>query len=159
YRIIYLKCKPFQLRVIALFLLFSCSFLTASAQRAINGRVTDETNNGIPGVSVTIKGQKQGAVTNGQGQFTINAEPGQTLVFTYIGYTPKEVAAGTSTTLNVNLVPQQNDLNEVVVIGYGTAKKGDITGAIAGIGAKEIERLPVQNALQAVQGRVSGVDV
>ena len=159
YRIIYMKCNPFHLRAIALFLLFACSFLTASAQRAINGKVTDETNNGIPGVSVTIKGQKQGAVTNGEGQFTINAEPGQTLVFSYIGYTPKEVAAGTATTLNVNLAPQQNDLSEVVVIGYGTAKKADVTGSIAGIGAKEIERLPVQNALQAVQGRVSGVDV
>jgi len=159
YRNIYLKFNPFHLRVMTLFFVFMGMMMTAFAQQTIKGKVTDETNGGVPGVSVTIKGQTKGAVTNTNGEYTVAATAGQTLVFTYIGYSSKEVVVGSSLTINVNLLPNSNDLTEVVVVGYGTAKKGDVTGSIAGIGAKEIERLPVQNALQAVQGRVSGVDV
>jgi TonB-linked SusC/RagA family outer membrane protein len=159
YRNIYLKLSTFQLRIMTLFIVFMGIAMTASAQQTITGRVTDESNGGIPGVSVTIKGQSKGATTNAKGEYTLVASAGQTLVFTYVGYAAKEAVVGASATININLVPNTNDLTEVVVVGYGTAKKGDLTGSIAGIGSKEIERLPVQNALQAVQGRVSGVDV
>lgn len=159
YRNIYLKFNPFHLRIMTIFFVFMGFVMTASAQQTIKGKVTDETSGGIPGVSVTVKGQSKGAVTNSNGEYTIAASAGQTLVFTYVGYAAREVTVGTSPTININLKPNSNDLTEVVVVGYGTAKKGDVTGSIAGIGAKEIERLPVQNALQAVQGRVSGVDV
>jgi TonB-linked SusC/RagA family outer membrane protein len=155
---IYVKFK-FHLRVLAFFFVSMGIFMSAYAQQTVSGKVTDETNAGVPGVSVTIKGQSKGTVTNSTGQYTITATSGQILVFSYVGYVPKEAAVGSSATLNVSIAPNRNDLTEVVVVGYGTAKKGDLTGAIAGIGAKEIERLPVQNALQAVQGRVSGVDV
>ena len=159
YRNIYLKFNPFHLRVITLLLVFTGFVMTAFAQQNITGKVTDETKGGVPGVSVKVKGQTKGTTTGPSGDFTIAASAGQTLVFTYVGYHTREVLVGASATINVSLAPSANDLTEVVVVGYGTAKKGDVTGSIAGIGAKEIERLPVQNALQAVQGRVSGVDV
>ncbi|WP_432711830.1 SusC/RagA family TonB-linked outer membrane protein [Pedobacter sp.] len=159
YRNFYLKCNPFHFRLLAFLFVFTFSFLNASAQKTITGTVTDELKLGIPGVSVTVKGQSTGAVTNEKGQFTLAALPTQTLIFSYLGYTTKEVLVGQASTLTVNLVQESNNLSEVVVVGYGTAKKGNLTGAIAGIGAKEIEKLPVQNALQAVQGRVSGVDI
>ena len=159
YRNIYLKFKLFHLRTTALIFVFLCIAMSASAQQTLSGRVTDETGSGVPGVSVTVKGQNKGTVTNTQGRYSLEVTAGQTLVFSYVGYATKEVVAGSTPTLNVNLIPSNNDLTEVVVVGYGTAKKGDLTGSIAGIGSKEIERLPVQNALQAVQGRVSGVDV
>jgi len=159
YRNIYLKFNPFHLRIITLFFVFMGFVMTAFAQQTITGKVTDETKGGVPGVSVTIKGQTKGTTTSPTGDFSIPASAGQTLVFTYVGYNTREVVVGASPTINVSLAPSANDLTEVVVVGYGTAKKGDVTGSIAGIGAKEIERLPVQNALQAVQGRVSGVDI
>jgi TonB-linked SusC/RagA family outer membrane protein len=159
YRNIYLKFKLFHLHTAALIFVFLCIAMSASAQQTLNGRVTDETGSGVPGVSVTVKGQNKGTVTNTQGRYSLEVTAGQTLVFSYVGYATKEVVAGNTPTLNVSLIPSNNDLTEVVVVGYGTAKKGDLTGSIAGIGSKEIERLPVQNALQAVQGRVSGVDV
>jgi TonB-linked SusC/RagA family outer membrane protein len=159
YRNIYLKFNPFHLRIITLFFVFMGFVMTAFAQQTITGKVTDETKGGVPGVSVTIKGQTKGTTTSPTGDFSIPASAGQTLVFTYVGYNTREVVVGSSPTINVSLAPSANDLTEVVVVGYGTAKKGDVTGSIAGIGAKDIERLPVQNALQAVQGRVSGVDI
>jgi len=158
YRNIYMKFN-FHLRVLTIFFVFSGIHMSASAQQTLNGKVTDENNTGIPGASVIIKGQSKGTVTDGRGLFTIAVSPGQTLVISYVGYAPKEIITGNATTLNVSLSPNRNDLSEVVVVGYGTATKANLTGAIAGIGAAEIERLPAQNALQAVQGRVSGVDV
>jgi len=139
YRNIYLKLSTFQLRIITVFIVFMGIVMTASAQQTISGRVTDETNGGIPGVSVTIKGQSKGATTNTKGEYTLTASAGQTLVFTYVGYAAKEAVVGASATININLSPNSNDLTEVVVVGYGTAKKGDLTGSIAGIGSKEIE--------------------
>ena len=136
YRNIYLKSNPFHLRVITLLLVFMGFVMTAFAQQNITGKVTDETKAGVPGVSVKVKGQTKGTTTSPTGDYIIAASVGQTLVFTYVGYNTREVVVGASPTVNVSLAPSANDLTEVVVVGYGTAKKGDVTGSIAGIGAK-----------------------
>lgn len=135
--------------------------LSAFSQVQKSGTVTNELD-GTPmqGVSVSVKGSNTGTATDAQGNFSI-AVPGNnaTLVFSYTGFTTKEVRAEDSV-LNVTLLSAQDAMNEVVVIGYGTAKKSDLTGAVATIKSdKLLDRASSQDVTQALQGRVPGVDV
>lgn len=141
-------------------LLLICS--TAWAQtRKITGKVTDG-QGPLVGVGVKVKGTGVATSTNSTGSFTINvpATGTQVLVFSYIGYVTKEEAVGTRSQVNVTLKDDVNTLNEVVVnIGYGTVRKKDLTGAVSSVSAEVIAAAPVSSALQAIQGRVSGVNI
>lgn len=141
-------------------LLLICS--TAWAQtRKITGKVTDG-KGPIIGVSVKVKGTGVATSTSSTGSFTINVPTtgSQVLVFSYIGYVTKEEAVGTRSQVNVTLQDDVNTLNEVVVnIGYGTVRKKDLTGAVSSVSAEVIAAAPVSSALQAIQGRVSGVNI
>nr|MBI1229824.1 SusC/RagA family TonB-linked outer membrane protein [Cytophagales bacterium] len=108
---------------------------------------------------VLVKGTATGVAANLDGEFSISAPGSATLVFSFIGYSPKEVAVGNQSRINVKLTPEVSDLDEVVVVGYGTARKSQLTGAISSVGSKEIAELPITDARQALQGRASGVDV
>lgn len=127
---------------------------------SVRGRVTDsEKGEGLPGVSVAVKGHNRGTSTNASGDFQLSVADGNSvLVFSYIGYERQEVRVGSQAIINVSLKPSDATLNEVVV-GYGTQKKRDITGAVGSVSAQEIRAVPVMGADQALQGRVSGVQV
>lgn len=127
----------------------------------VRGRVTDgERGEGLPGVSISVKGTSRGTTTDANGNFQL-AVPTEnsTLVFSYIGYEPQEIVVGKQTTLSMVLKASNATLNEVVVVGYGTQNKRDITGAVASVSAQQIKAVPVIGADQALQGRVSGVQV
>lgn len=139
-----------------------CSILfAASAQtKQITGKVTDKGGEALIGVSVTVKGTKQGASTDINGNFKLNIPSGnQTLVLNYVGFKTKEVSVGSQNTINVTLEDDVTSLDEVVVIGYGTVKKKDLTGAVASVSADVITAAPVSSAIEAITGRVAGVQI
>lgn len=127
----------------------------------IKGKVTDaETGDGLPGVSVTAKGSTKGAITDGNGDYTIAVPDSKAvLVFSYVGYTPQEVNVGGQTQINVQLKSDSKTLSEVVVVGYGTAKKTDITGAVKSVRSEEFNKGIINSPEQLLQGKVAGVNV
>jgi TonB-linked SusC/RagA family outer membrane protein len=132
--------------------------IVSQAATQVTGTVTDETNLPLPGVAVRIKGSSQGTATNTNGKYTITADAGSVLVFTFIGYEPQEVTVGSSATINVKMKPQANMLNEVVAIGYQTIRKSDVTGSIASVKASDLN-LSAPSLGQALVGKVAGVQV
>jgi TonB-linked SusC/RagA family outer membrane protein len=148
---------------ILIFLLTICTCYASFAQnRQITGKVTSSDNGStLPGVSVKIKGTSQGAITDINGVFKLSVPANATLVFSYLGYTSQEIPVGTSSEINVKLAPDVNTLSEVAVvsIGYGTAKKTDLTGSISSVSAATITSTPVISLDQALQGRAAGVQV
>ncbi|MER0439007.1 TonB-dependent receptor [Emticicia sp. W12TSBA100-4] len=127
----------------------------------VKGKVTDaETGDGLPGVSVTAKGSTKGAITDGNGEYTIAVpDTKAVLVFSYVGYTPQEVNVGGQTQINVQLKSDSKTLSEVVVVGYGTAKKTDITGAVKSVRSEEFNKGIINSPEQLLQGKVAGVNV
>ncbi|GAB4056064.1 TonB-dependent receptor [Spirosoma litoris] len=128
----------------------------------VTGKVTDEKGDALPGATVSLKGGSIGANTDAQGNYTVRIPDGTAnpvLVFSFIGYTPQEVPVGNQTVVNVQLVGDAKSLNEVVVVGYGTQKRSDITGAVASVPKSRLSQLPVTNVLQAIQGSVAGVNI
>lgn len=126
----------------------------------VNGTVTSvDDGNPLPGVSVKVKGITKSTVTDVQGQFNIDVNVGQTLVFSYIGFETEEVVVKSTNTIKVSLKLAYKSLGDVVVIGYGTRKKEDLTGAVTQITAAEITRQPVTSFDQALQGLVPGVSI
>ncbi len=125
-------------------------------RQEITGTVTDADNNPLPGISITIKGTTTGTSTDANGKFTVQATPGQVLVFSSVGYQPFEIKVGSSNTLQVQLKPASNELNETVVIGYGTTIRRSNTGSVSGVKSRDIASQPVMDPLAALQGRVPG---
>ncbi|MBD2755037.1 SusC/RagA family TonB-linked outer membrane protein [Spirosoma validum] len=133
---------------------------TLSADVSVSGKVIDEKGSGLPGVSVVVKGTTQGTTTDASGSFRLNAPSAQsTLVFSFVGYASKEVVIGGQATLTVTLAPDDQTLNEVVVVGYGSQLKKEITGAVQTVSAQEIKDLPVSQIGQKLQGRLAGVQI
>src|SRR5690606_32655686 len=100
----------------------------------------------------------RGAATNDAGQYTISAENGEILVFSYLGCMAQEIVVGQADTVNVQLEEDAESLEEVVVVGYGTQRKSDLTGSIGVLSAEDLLQAPVNNALQGMKGRVAGVN-
>ncbi len=127
---------------------------------ALSGQVTDETGTGLPGVSVVTKGTTNGTVTDSKGDYTLSiSAQNSVLVFSYVGYLSQEVMVGNQSTLNVSLKPDEKALEEVVVVGYGTAKKRDVTGAVARANIEAFSESPNVSILQSLQGAVPGLNV
>ncbi|MRS64449.1 SusC/RagA family TonB-linked outer membrane protein [Larkinella terrae] len=128
-------------------------------ERRITGRVTaDENADGLPGVSVALKNSTRGTTTDGSGNYTVSIpNEGGTLVFSFIGYVTQEVPVGSQSTINVSLKQSDQTLSEVVVVGYGTQQKRDVTGSIASISTKTIKDQPVPNIVEGLTGRLPGV--
>ncbi|MBS7566865.1 TonB-dependent receptor [Mucilaginibacter sp. Bleaf8] len=131
--------------------------IIANQPQTVSGTVTDENNQPLPGVAVHIKNTTIGAVTDINGKYTIRAEKGATLVFSFVGYMAQEVSVGDAQ-LNIKLKPQYNILNEVVAVGYQTMRKSDVTGAISSVKASELN-LAAPTLGQALVGKVAGVQV
>lgn len=136
------------------------SSLSRFIQLTVKGNVTNENGEPLIGVTVKVKGTNIGTVTNVNGAFTIEAlKQNDTLIFTYIGYETKEVPIAGQTDINVQLAMASKSLNEVIVVGYGTQKKVNLTGAVSNISAEELEDRPITNMSSALQGTMSGVTV
>ncbi|GAB2982428.1 TonB-dependent receptor [Mucilaginibacter puniceus] len=126
--------------------------------KTITGNVTDEAGQPLIGVSVSIKGTTTGVTTNERGDFRISVPDNvNTLVFSYIGFEQQEVNLAGRTSISVKLTPDSQSLNEVIVVGYGTQKKGSVTGAISSVKGEELLQAPVPNISNSILGRVSGV--
>ncbi|MEL4307509.1 TonB-dependent receptor [Joostella sp. CR20] len=140
-------------------LLLLCCVSAFAQQQTISGVVTDDQNMPLPGATVLIKGTTNGTQTDFDGNYSIEAADGEILIFSYVGMDTKEVTVGSSNTINVSLTVSTNQLDEVVVVGYGTQKRSDLTGAIVSAKAEEIAEQPALNAMQSLQGKVAGVNI
>jgi iron complex outermembrane receptor protein len=129
--------------------------------RTVKGKVTSaDDGSGLPGVNIVIKGTSTGTTTDVEGGYTINVPSGDAvLVFSFVGFITQEIAVGNQTTIDIKLAPDVRALSEVVVVGYGEAKKSDVTGSVAQITSKDFNVGVVNNPMQAVTGRVAGLVV
>jgi TonB-dependent starch-binding outer membrane protein SusC len=150
------KCKRLAL------LLFGMAFLVlpALAQNRIlvKGRITDEKNQPVISASVVLKGTSTGTTTNGNGEFEINAPSNGTLVISSVGYPTKEIPIRGQAVHNFTLTTSSGDLEQVIVIGYGTQRKEAVTGSVASITGDRLREVPAPNITQALQGRIAGVE-
>ena len=144
--------------IIVAFLVFFASQIAAQ-KKIIKGVVKDELNQPLLGVSVAETGTLNGQTTNFDGEYTIEAKENGSLTFTYLGYKSKIVIVGKEKVININLDPDIQNLDEIVVIGYGAVKKGDITGSVATVNMSKLKKAPVPNFDQALAGRVAGLQV
>ncbi|HEY4323078.1 MAG TPA: TonB-dependent receptor [Mucilaginibacter sp.] len=135
------------------------SFSGFAQNNVVTGTVTDEGGVPLPGVTVKVKGTTTATVTTVSGNYSIKTAAKSTLVFSFVGFTTQEIAANGGSAVNVKLTTDAKSLSEIVVIGYGTAKRSDLTGAISSVTAKQIEDVPVTSLDQALQGRAAGVQV
>ena len=127
--------------------------------KTVTGKVTSDNGTPLVGVSVNIKGTSRGTTTNEQGMFSLSAEDNDILVFSYVGYDQKEIRVGNSTEINVSMVSAASNLENIVVIGYGTVKKRDLTGAVVSLKGDEIVKVAASNMMESVQGKLPGVDI
>lgn len=141
------------------FLLFFLTPLLAFAQVTVSGKVNDEKGQPLSGVSVSVKGSTTGTTTDASGKYSILA-PGQQsmIVFSFVGHNPQELRADKNQ-LNITLIPSENLLSDVVVVGYGTQKKVSMTSAVSEVSGKELTRRPVSSLEQALQGKLPGLTV
>ena len=145
-----------------LFMLVLSSFMyVANAQqRNVQGMVTDPNGEPIIGASVVVKGTTNGTITDFDGKFTLSNVPEKGIItITYIGYKGQDIPVAGKSTLKVTLAEDTKTLDEVVVVGYGTQKKSDVTGSMVSVGAKELKSRPTANVFEAMQGKAAGVDI
>ncbi len=127
-------------------------------ERTITGRVIDDQGAGLPGVSIVVKGSQRGSTTDAEGNYKLVVPDGATtLTFSFVGYLAQDVAIGNRSTVDVTMKADTKSLDEVVVVGYGTQKKADVTGATATVTQKEFNAGVINNPLQSVQGKVAGL--
>ncbi len=131
----------------------------AFAQHEVKGTVLDESQAPIPGATVVIKGTTTGTITAGNGEFTTKANDGDVLVISYVGYVNEEITVSGNGPYTIALAPDMVGLSEVVVVGYGTQKKSDLTGSVASVRSDDLKKLSITDAASALQGKASGVQI
>ena len=146
-----------QTTVLLVFLGYS--FMIFAQDRNVSGIVKDETGNPMPGVNVIIKGTSSGTASDGDGKYTLSVSSNAILVFTFVGYTTAEVPVGSQTTVDVQMSPDATSLSEIVVTGYASQTKKDLTGSVGVVKASELVQIPSSNIASQLQGRVAGVTV
>ena len=143
-------------------LLIACFFIAASgwAQvKKISGKVSDDNNNPLAGVSVIVKGKTEGTQTDANGAYSIDAAPNQVLDFSSVGYNPQSIKVGSSSTINLSMNAANAKLDEVVVVGYGTQKRSSLSGAVSTMDKNVIKNTVTSNVGTALQGAVTGITV
>ena len=143
----------------ALMLALALPFNLFAQKTVINGVVSDSRNESIIGANVLIKGTTIGTITDFDGKFSIDASLGDVLVVSYIGMNSKEIIVGSEKNIRIILEDDTKALDEVVVIGYGSVKKRDVTTAITTVSTKDLDQRPIVSADQALQGKAAGVSV
>src|ERR1700754_467035 len=147
-----------KLTLFVVILLTCCAFAYAQSS-TVKGIVKDVQGLTLPGVTVTVKGTSNAVVTDVNGKYSINVPATGTLVFSFIGYTSQEQTVNNQTEINVSLVAANKQLNEVVVVGYGSQRKKDITSAIATVSTKDVSSRPIVNTSEVLDGKAAGVQV
>ncbi len=148
-----------KLTLIMLILFQVSVFGAVMQQNSIKGTITNEQGEPIPGVTVVVKGTNTGTIANDDGSFTISAESGDVLVFSFVGMRTKEVPVGNQSQIDVVLEADVIGLDEVVAVGYGVQKKTTVTGSISTIKGEELAQIPVSNISQSMAGKLAGVSV
>src|SRR5215469_9000648 len=142
---------------VLLILFFSHSVFAQNIR--VRGHVTNETGQPVPKPSVVIKGTSNGVTGNDNGDFEISAPGNATLIISSVGYGLQEVAVDNKTTVNVSLASASGSMNEVIVVGYGTQRKRDVTGAVTSINEATLKQVPAPNLISQLKGRTAGVDI
>ena len=155
YKYIFTTLERAQYVILIAFTLFTSTTL---AQNRIQGTVTAE-GQAIPGVSIVVQGTNEGTTTDTGGKFTLAAGPAATLTFSYVSYQSSEIIVGNQTNLTVNLLPDNQLLNEVIVIGYGQQSRRDVTGSVSSVNQHVMKSVPRTNAATLLQGTAAGVRV
>src|SRR4030095_11778069 len=135
------------------------SKIDVAPEITVKGRITDENGAPLSGASIRVKGSSQGVSANANGEFTITVPDDAVLIFSYVGYEERQVSVSGQSTINVALQPSAKVQDQVVVVGYGSQRKRDVTGAYSSVRGSELARQPVQTPTQALQGKVAGVQV
>ncbi|MEJ7589250.1 MAG: carboxypeptidase-like regulatory domain-containing protein [Ferruginibacter sp.] len=150
-----------KLVYLLLFLFFVCTQLQAqNKSRVITGKVTDDIGNAVSNASVIIKGTSAGTITNSDGMYSLTLPSNaRTLVISSVNMEPQEITIGSQSEINATLQAEDNTLSEVVVIGYGTQRRRDVTGSIYKLKDSTLKNIPLQGPDQALRGRVPGVTV
>ncbi len=125
----------------------------------VTGKITGENGEALPNVSVTVKGTAKGTTTDNNGNFTISAPETAVLVVSYVGYKGKEVPVGSQSVVNISIEKSVIFMDQVVVVGYGTQRKVDVTGSVATVSGAELTKQPIINAVSGLQGKVAGVQI
>lgn len=151
--------KTSLLRSLLVLLTLICFSAASYAQKTVSGTVVDEQGQTLPGVNVMEKGTTNGTITDIDGKYSLNVGNNSTLEFSYIGYENVEINASNGTTFNVTLTEDTKQIDEVVVVGYGTMKKSDVSGSSITVGASDIEGFVGSGIDQALQGKAAGVQI
>lgn len=130
-----------------------------NSPNTITGTVTDVNGEPMLGVNILVEGTDTGTITDEVGKYSISVSAGRTLVFSFLGFESQKVTVGEETVIDVTLEEEVSALDEVVVIGYGTQRRSDLTGSVAQVGSREINEFPSTNVLQSLSGRAAGVQV
>ena len=154
----YMINRAFGLRGVLTLLALMLAF-AASAQNKITGKVVDENDQPAIGANVVVKGTTQGVSTDLKGMFAIPVKTGDVLVFSYLGYKSQEVKIAAQTRLDIKLVPEANIMDEVVVVGYGAVRRGDLTGSVASVSSKDVEGFKTGSVMEALGGQIAGVQI
>ena len=149
-----------SIRRYALLLLLVASFSAIAQERVVSGKVTSsDDGSGIPGANILIKGTSNGTVTDTDGNFRINAGNNATLVFSFVGYVSQEVVIGAQSTVDIVLQSDVTSLSEVVVTGYGTQEKKELTSSITSVKSEDFNRGTVNDPIQLLAGKVAGLAI
>ena len=147
------------MKKLLLFLVFFIIVAQLNAQQFIRGKVKDDTNANLPGVSIQVKNTLRGTFTDIDGNFSISATPTDTLVFSMVGMASQLIVVGTRTVLDIKMLTEAKALQDVIVIGYGTQRVKDLTAPIVSMKGEELNKQMASNAMQALQGKVAGVQI
>ena len=128
-------------------------------QKPVTGVIVDENGKPLAGVSISVKGSGEGTTTNDKGEFSINVQESDVLTFSYVGFEPQELRVGSLDTFTITMVSVKRDLDAVVVIGYGSVKKKDLTGSVISVKPEEIRKVPAANLMESLQGKLPGADI
>ncbi len=154
------RTDSFLLRLMLLALIIMIGIMPAYSQtKRLSGTVTTATGDALPGVTVLVQGTTNGTITDLDGRFQIDAPDNGTLVFSFMGYESQTHPINGRTTFNVSMSEETVGIDEIVVVGYGTMKRSDITGSVVSVGAEDLKKTVVTSADQALQGRAAGVQV
>lgn len=145
----------FRMLILSLFVL--CTTVVFAQQKPIKGTVVDATGEPLIGVNVSVKGTAIGIITDIDGKYTLEVPTNATLVFSYIGYRTQELSVGNQTTINITMQEDTQNIDEVVVVGYGVQKKETVTGSVSTLKGDDLVKSPVANLSNAIAGKMSGV--
>ncbi|MEP4136688.1 MAG: carboxypeptidase-like regulatory domain-containing protein, partial [Cyclobacteriaceae bacterium] len=138
----------------------AASLIAAAQEKRVEGTVIDEeTGEGLPGVSVVIQGTTDGTITDIEGRYSLSVDPSATLSFSFIGYASQNITVGNNSVIEVTLAVDIQALEEVVVVGYGTQKKSDLTGSVVSISGDALKKVPVSTVAESLTGRLAGVQI